>query len=341
MAHAYIRVGAMLLATILCSGCESIDKTRASHPVAPVGPRFTVVAREITTWQPVSAEVVTVDQSQAVARIAGILTTLNFHAGDDVHQGQIIGRIVNSQLGPQSEAYGAQAAAAQAQAASADADLRRVQFLYDNNVYAKARLDQAAAVASAARAQVRAIRSQESAVLALAGQGNVIAPATGRVLRADVPAGSAVAPGTVIAVLTAGATIVRLSLPESLASNTHLGARVRTSGFGAKPLSGQVVRVYPQVQAGQIAADVAIIGIGSQFIGRRVAAEIETGSHRALVVPAKYVTNAYGIDTVRAVAPDGSVNDVPVQTAPSDGSDAVEVLSGISPGDTLIVASSK
>ena len=46
----------------------------------------------------------------------GILTTLTVREGDTVAKGQVIGRIVDSQLGFQAGAYGAQAAVAQAQA---------------------------------------------------------------------------------------------------------------------------------------------------------------------------------------------------------------------------------
>src|SRR5204862_451695 len=102
-------------------------------------------------------------------RIPGILTMLTVQEGDRVAKGQLLGRIVDSQLGPQGGAYAAQAAAAEAQAANAQAELSRTRFLYDNGVYAKARLDQAQAGARAAEAQIRASRAQQAAVNAVAG----------------------------------------------------------------------------------------------------------------------------------------------------------------------------
>ncbi len=62
-----------------------------------------------------------------------------------------------------------------------------MRFLHQNGVYARARLEQAQAAASATQAQVRAARAQQSAVGAVAGQGTLIAPASGRVLRAAIP----------------------------------------------------------------------------------------------------------------------------------------------------------
>lgn len=329
-------IAVLLLAILPLAACGSAPEPPTAKVAAPAGAKLKVAATETIDWKSASAEIATIDQAQAIARIPGILTTLNVRAGDLVRKGQAIGRIVDSQLGPQSAAFGAQAAAAQAQAAQAQADLARVRFLYENGVYAKARLDQAQAVAMAANAQIRAARAQQSAVGAVAGQGVVIAPASGRVLRADIPAGAAVAPGMVIATITAGDTVLRLTLPESLASQVHPGSRVRADGR-----TGAVVRVYPSVQAGQITADATMSGIDNSLIGRRLAAEVETGTRRALIVPTSYVARAYGIDTVTILAADGSTASVPVQTAPSSEPGKVEILSGITPGDTLIAVPAK
>jgi RND family efflux transporter MFP subunit len=275
-----------------------------------------------------------------LARIPGILTTLTVREGDMVAKGQVIGRIVDSQLGYQAGAFGAQAAAAQAQAVQAQGELSRVRFLYQNGVYAKARLEQAQAAASAANAQIRAAQAQQSAVGAVAGQGVVTAPTSGRVLRADVPVGSPVAPGMAIAVITAGPTIVRLEMPESLADKVHAGSRVTTSslnaGGGSGSGAGTVIKIYPSVTAGQVTVDVDMPGIENKLIGRRVAAKVETGARKALLVPAGYVTNRYGIDYVTILAKDGSAAQVPVQTAASAEPGRVEVLSGAAAGDTLI-----
>jgi RND family efflux transporter MFP subunit len=299
-------------------------------------------ASDTVSWQDVSAEIATVDQAQVVARIPGILTTLTVREGDMVAKGQVIGRIVDSQLGYQAGAYGAQAAAAQAQAAQAQGELSRVRFLYQNGVYAKARLEQAEAAAAAANAQIRAAKAQQSAVGAVAGQGAVTAPASGRVLRADVPAGSPVAPGMAIAVITAGPTIVRLEMPESLADKVHAGSRVTASSLNAGTVSGSgigtVIKVYPSVTAGQATVDVDMPGIDNRLIGRRVAAKVETGARKALLVPASYVINRYGIDYVTILAKDGSAAQVPVQTAASAEPGKVELLSGANAGDTLVGA---
>ena len=316
------------------AACGSADETARSVK-APAGPQLVLTASEMVAWQDVSAEIATEDQAQVLARIPGILTSLSVREGDMVRKGQAIGRIVDSQLGYQASAYGAQASAAQALAAQAQGELSRVRFLYQNGVYAKARLEQAEAAAAAANAQIRAARAQQAAVGAVSGQGVVTAPATGRVLRTDIPAGSPVAPGMTIAVITAGPTIVRLEMPESLGDKVQAGSRVSARGLGTGSGIGTVTKVYPSVNAGQVTADVDMPGIDNRLIGRRIAARVETGKRKALLIPVNYVTNRFGIDYVTVLTKSGAMQ-IPVQTAEVAEPGKVEILSGAAPGDKLL-----
>jgi RND family efflux transporter MFP subunit len=323
-------LAALLAGVVALAGCGS-DKQVEVPAKAPSGPRLTVAMSDAPDWQSVSAEVTTRDQAQVLARIPGILSSLSVRAGDSVRRGQSIGRITDNQLGFQASAYGAQAAAAGAQAGQAKAELDRVRFLYQNGVYAKARLDQAEAAASATVAQVSAARAQQSSVNAMAGQGAVVAPSDGRVLRADVPAGSPVTPGMVIAVVTSGPVLLRLDLPEGLAAKVTPGAKVQVDGLANE---GTVTRVYPAVQAGQVSADVMLPGLDARLIDRRLPARVAAGTHHAMLVPKQFVTTRFGLDTVTVVARDGTAMRVPVQTAPAQGGN-VEILSGVNVGDTL------
>ncbi|WP_157098713.1 efflux RND transporter periplasmic adaptor subunit [Novosphingobium rosa] len=324
-------LGLIVMLALPLAACGK-EEAPQQAPGMVAGPRLTLAAIETTDWQSVSAEVTTQDQAQVIARIPGVLTSLSVRAGDSVRKGQVIGRITDNQLAYQADAYGAQASAAAAQAQQAGAELARVKFLTANGVYAQARLDQAEAGARSAQAQIAAARAQQSAVRAVAGNGLVVAPANGRVLRADVPAGSPVAPGMVVAAVTSGPVVLRLDLPEALAAKVRTGASVRVEGMTGE---GHVTRIYPAVQGGQVSADVAMAGLDAALIGRRIAASLAAGTHRGLVVPRGFVTARYGLDYVEVVGKDGTASTVPVQTAPAtDGK--VELLSGVSAGDVLV-----
>ncbi|WP_447932487.1 efflux RND transporter periplasmic adaptor subunit [Sphingopyxis fribergensis] len=329
----------MALSLSACGGDRPASGP-AEKSAGIAGEQLRLAPSTVTDWKDVGALVTSVDMADARARIPGILDSLNVREGDVVRKGQVIGRIVDSRLGYEGAAFGAQAAAAQAQAAQADAELARVKYLHANGVYAQARLDQAEAAAGAARAQVNAARAQQSAVGAVAGQGAVVAPSAGRVLVAQVPAGSAVVPGTSIATMTSGPMVLRLELPETLGDKVRVGSAVIATGLADKatPIAPHttVSRVFPSVTGGQFSADVQMPGLPSQMVGRRVTARVAVGERQALIVPRRFVETSYGTDYVTIRVGKDATSRVPVQIAPSDDPTRVEILSGAATGDTLI-----
>lgn len=333
-AHRWMWLAAAGLALASCGAEEQAAPAEAR---LPAGEQRRLALSEIADMQAVGAEIATRDQAEALARIPGTLTSLSVSAGDMVRKGQQIGMIVDARLGFETAAAGAQVAAAQAEAARADAELARIQDLYDKGVYAKARLDQSVAASKAARAQVAAAAAQRGASASVAGQGAVLAPASGRVLRADIPAGSVVAPGMSIATVTAGAPVLRLDLPESLAGKVQTGARVRVRGedMPVAQREGRVVEVFPAISAGTVRVDASLPGLTTEFVGRRVDAEVEVGRRKALVVPRRFVTTRYGIDQVEVVDKQRGLGIVPVQIAPTGDPELVEILSGVGPGDVI------
>jgi RND family efflux transporter MFP subunit len=262
---------------------------------------------------------------------------LHVRAGDSVARGQRIATVTDSRLGYEASAASAQVAAADAEALRARAELARIEDLYRNNVYAKARLDTAIAMASAADARAKAARAEQGARATGIDQGNVLAPARGRVLRADVPAGSVVSPGQSIATITAGPPVLRLMLPESLAAKLRIGAPVTLAEPISGARTGQIVQIYPAIAGGHVIADASVPGLSERFIGRRAGAGIETGRRTAVAVPRRFVSTRFGIDYVDVVA-GATVSAVPVQIAAVPGTETVEVLSGVGAGETIFRA---
>lgn len=327
-------------AMFMLAACGSGGDEGQAQQKLPPGEQLRLAQTEIADMKAVGAEVTTRDQAEALARIPGTLVQLDVREGDVVTRGQRIGLIIDARLGFETGARSAQVAAAQAEATRARADLSRIQDLYDNQVYAKARLDQAVATAHAADAQLAAARAQQGASASVAGQGIVLAPASGRVLRSDIPAGAVVVPGMSIATVTAGPPTLRLALPESLADTVRPGARV-TLAADALPggmRSGTVTQVYPAITNGSIRVDATVPGLTTEAVGRRLSAAIEVGKRRALVVPRRFIATRYGVDYVSIVTANHALNQVVVQTAPAPDPDTVEILSGARPGDTLFAA---
>jgi RND family efflux transporter MFP subunit len=327
-----------LLAVVLAlplAGCGGHAPEPPSRPAAARG--LLVVRRSLVDdLKPVAATVTTRDMAEARARIGGVLVRLDVREGDWVRRGQLIGVVSDARIGFETRAYAAQAAAAQAEAVRAQADLGRIRDLYSHGVYAKARLDQAEAAARAARGMADAARAQTGASAALAGQGAIVAPAEGRVLHADVPAGSVVTPGMSVATLTAGPAVLRAEIPEADASGLRVGEAVPLLDDAGRALgTASVTQVYPAVTAGRIVADLTGPGLDGGAVGRRVRLRLPTGRRPALMIPRRYVISRFGVDYVRVRGRDGGFADAPVQLASEAAGDQVEVLSGVAAGDVL------
>ena len=317
------------------SACGQEPEVAAAAPAR--GERLVVAETVIDAVKPASAVVASRDLGEARARIPGTLTQLNVREGDTVRQGQVIGVVTDNRVGLETAAFGAQVAAAEAEAARARADLTRIQILFDKGIYAQARLDQALAASQAANAQVRAARAVRSASAETGAQGRILAPSSGRVLTADVPAGSVVNAGQSVATITAGPLVLRLELPEAQGRNLRVGQSVVGSSEDLPGVSaGTIAQVYPASTAGQTTADISVAGLGSDRVGQRVTVQVPVGTRRALVIPRRFVSTRYGIDFVRTVDRAGRVSEAPVQLGGPAGDDRVEVLSGLAAGNVVL-----
>lgn len=314
-----------------------------SHGPAQASERFVVQERTVPDYKTVAATLTTRDMGDARARIAGTLTALRVREGDVVTKGQTLALVSDQKLSLESQSRSAQAAALKAEHDRAAAELARVRAVYDKGFYSKARFDQAVAAAKSAESAWKAAVAAQAVVTEQAGQGQVLAPAAGRVVRASVPAGSVVMPGDVIAVVATNDAVVRVEVPEREGRALKQGDAVRLVSNAALPEERQAAtlirEVYPQVRNGRITIDLEAKGIESGFVGERVRVLVAVGTRPAFVIPSDYVTTRFGVDYVRLAAKSGTL-DIPVQRgqriAVEGVADGIEILSGLKAGDVLL-----
>ncbi|MFA7263460.1 MAG: efflux RND transporter periplasmic adaptor subunit [Caulobacter sp.] len=331
--------GAILGVALLLVACGGAPESKPTEATSARGERLTVRSSMVVDYKPVAATVTTRDMGEARARIGGTVTRLNVRAGDYVRKGAVIAVIADQRLTFETSAYDAQVAAAAAEASRAQADLKRIRVLFDKGIYAQARLDQAEAAARAAQAGLAAARAQRAASAEVGAQGAVLAPTTGRVLRADVPAGSVVTPGQSLATITAGIALLRAEIPESQARALKVGDTVTLDpqDLAAAPTAGAILQLYPSVTAGRVTVDISVPGLAADLVGQRVRVRIKAGERPAVTLPRRFVSTRFGVDFVRLVDRSGQASDVAVQLAPASDPDRVEVLSGLTIGDTIVV----
>jgi hypothetical protein len=166
-------------------------------------------------------------------------------------------------------------------------------------------------------------------------------------LTVPVTKGSVLMPGEAVARIAVGGYFLRLSLPERHAAELHVGDTVTVGGRGisilpgdapAKPRAGRLVKVYPQIDAGRVLADVEVDALDDYFVGERTLVWVPVAQHAVLAVPPDALTLRYGVDYV-AVRQGGEPVDVaviPGQHFDTPEGPRVEVLSGIEDGDEIV-----
>jgi len=281
------------------------------------------------------------------ARIGGVVQDVRVSEGDHVTKGQVIALIVDDKLALQLRAAEARLEALNSQLANARLELERAEQLRASGTGTQTRVDQARTQFEVATNQAAAAVAEKAVVGQSAKEGEVLAPATGRVLTVSVTLGSVVMAGEDVARVAPGPYYLRLSLPERHAAEIVEGAQVAigerglVQDIGELPAvhSGRISKVYPEIADGRVSADVEIEGIGDYFVNERTLVSIPVGKRSALAVPPEAIRTVHGIDYVRLASDNGEM-DVAVilgEIVGDDDARRVEVLSGLRAGDRVVL----
>ena len=308
------------------------------------GGEVKVEVRPLPDYKSVFARVESRDVVPARARIGGSIVSLAVEEGSVVKAGDVIAIVVDDKLALQLQALDARIAALGSELANAGTELARGKKLLGQGVVPKSRVDALQTQSDVLTRQVEAATAERSVLVQQGSEGQVIAPAPGRVLSVPVTKGSVIMPGETVARIAGGGYFLRLSLPERHAARIQQGDTVRVGarGIGAdtadKARAGKLVKVYPELEGGRVIADVEVDGLGDYFVGERTLVWIPVETRNVVSVPAAAVSNRHGVDYVTLKGSEGPL-DVPViigASMPAADGEQVEILSGLAAGDTVI-----
>lgn len=327
----------ILTACLILAAALAVSRAEAAE--------FIVKATTITEMKAVFGQVESRIVVPARARIGGSVREIRVTQGDQVKEGQTVARVVDDKLALQLNAADAKIEALNSQLANARIELERAQQLRASGTGTQSRLDQARMQFEVTTNQIAAARAEKSVIEQSALEGDVVAPASGRVLTVPVTLGSVILPGEEIARIAPGPYYLRLSLPERHAAEIAQGADVLVSERGltrspeeiATALAGRIVKIYPEIADGRVIADVEVAGIGDYFVNERTLVSIPVGKRTALAVPQQAIRTVHGIDYVRIVTAEGDM-DVAVilgEVFELDSEKRVEVLTGVTEGDRI------
>ncbi|MCA1909777.1 MAG: efflux RND transporter periplasmic adaptor subunit [Magnetospirillum sp.] len=294
-----------------------------------------VKTREVEDLKAVFATVESVDQVLARARIPGTVSGLLVDEGSRVEAGERIATIGDPKLALATAGIDARLKAAEAERDLAEIEFRRSQDLLAKGAATQARVDNARTRLDVAVRNIAAIRAEKQVSAERSGEGAVLAPTAGVVLKVPVTQGSVIMAGETVAVIAAENYILRMALPERHARFLKVGDKVLVGprsllAGDAPPRQGNVRQVYPQIEDGRVMADVAVEGLGDFFVAERVPVHVATGKRPTIVIPREAVSRRFGLDyvTVKDSGP------VVVQLGQAVD-DSVEVLSGLRDGDVV------
>ncbi len=315
--------------------------------VATAADTFVVKERSIDDLKAVFGTVRSTDEINARVRTGGTVASLAINKGSEVKMGDVLATVTDEKLALRMRALDALIVGLRSRAKTARAELERQQQLAKKGYAASAKLDQARAASEVAANALKSAEAERQVITQQVKEGDVLAPANGRVLTIPVTVGSVVMPGETIAKIAANDYVLRLELPERHARFIKKGDPVIVAGRELSTTSDAPVRkgiitlVYPELQDGRVIADAKADGLGKYFVGERVLVWISGGKRRTIIVPRAYLFRHFGLDYVRLQGKDGKTMDVVVQPgqparAEEGGSDFIEVLGGLRAGDRLV-----
>lgn len=306
---------------------------------------FAIFEQNVDDLKAVFATVRSKDRIEARVRTPGTVVALKIDEGAHVDPGQVLALVADPKIALKIKSLDAQIVGLESRLATARLEYERTEQLLQRNVAPQARVDQLKTAFDVVTNELKSARAERLVAEEQVSEGQVLAPAAGRVLKVPVTEGSVVMAGESVATIAANEYLLRLELPERHARFMKKGDSVKIGARGLaadqKSLSeGRIVQVYPELQAGRVIADAEVGTLGDYFVGERALVWISAGKRRTIVVPADHVFKRFGLDYVRLSQENGSAIDVVVQLgqmAPlPEQTDGVEVLSGLKPGDAIV-----
>ncbi len=309
---------------------------------AALAETLTVTQQAVSDEKAVFATVESISVVPARGRIGGTVARLDVREGDRVSAGQAIATIGDEKLVLQMKSLDAQIEALQAQANQAQIDFTRTEGLVERGIVPRVKLDEQRTALNVADNGLRAKAAERAVINEQLNQGQVLAPADGRVLKRLITVGSVVLPGDPIVTVAQQNFKLRLRVPERHARLLKAGDRIRIDGAeltGEASRWGVIDLVYPQIEEGRVIADATVEGLGEYFVGDRLRVWISGGNAARLRYSGKLCD-----DPIRhrlRPAQQGRRNDRRAGAArPRNAKaclpDGLEILSGIRPGDQLV-----
>jgi membrane fusion protein (multidrug efflux system) len=338
-----------LSALTALNACSKGDKASAAETAKSetmvVGPENITVAANgsIMTGPSISGTLEPDREAVLRAQVSGSVLQTYADQGQAVNAGTVLARIDASGIQDAYTSARAGLVSARNAADVAAKDLARNEKLLAAGAIAERDIDQSRRASIAAQAALEDANSRLATAEKAYRSTTVTAPFSGVVSERPVSAGDVVQPGTALfTVVDPSSMRLEASVPAEQLASIRIGVPVNftVSGYPGRQFVGRITRINPTADptTRQVRIYVSIPNEGRALVGGLFATgRMSTATKMGLVVPQSAVDVRGSIPSVMRVK-QGKAEKVQVQIGLTDKtSETIEVLSGLQPGDTLLL----
>lgn len=338
-----------LSALIVVNACSRGDKASASETTKMetmvVGPENITVAANgsIMTGPSISGTLEPDREAVLRAQVSGSVLQTYADQGQAVNAGTVLARIDASGIQDAYNSARVGLVSARNAADVAAKDLARNEKLLAAGAIAERDIDQSRRASIAAQAALEDANSRLASAEKAYRSTTVTSPFNGIVSERPVSAGDVVQPGTALfTVVDPSSMRLEASVPAEQLTSIRIGVPVNftVSGYPGREFVGRITRINPTADptTRQVRIYVSIPNEGRALVGGLFAnGRMSTATKIGLVVPQSAVDVRGSIPSVMRVK-QGKAEMVPVKIGLTDKtSETIEVLSGLQPGDTLLM----
>lgn len=338
----------MVLAVFACRGEETETGAAPVEQAITVGSENIAVASvaELRSGPTISGSLQPKTEARVRAEIGGPVERTYAEEGQRVREGALLARLDDTAV---RDAYlSAKSAVRTAESAlqNAQRNLERSTRLTQAGALAERDLETAQLNATNAEGTLADARARLSSAEKQLAQTTVRAPIGGAVSERQVDAGDVVQVGAeLFRIVDLGSLRLEAAVPAAEIDRLKTGMPVdfNVSGFDRR-FTGRIERINPSVDpaTGQVRIYVAIPNEQQSLVaGLFAEGRVATDSREATSVPMSAVDQR-GTQPVLHVLKGGRVRQVTVQLGVRDeATDLVEIASGVTPGDTVLLGSAQ
>jgi len=338
-------------ACVLLTICEAAVAQGSPPPAVTVTP---VASREVTATGDFIGRVVAIDKVDVVARISGFINERNFTEGQQVKTGDLLFRIEPDTYKAAVDQQTANLAKAKATEVNANLQLQRGQELVRNQNIPQSEVDQRAANAQAAHADVMQAQALLEQAKINLGYTEIRSPIDGRIGIANFTVGNLVSPssGTLATIVSQDPIYVTFQASEadviaykhriaaSADKNPHVTIHIKLPDGTIYPHPGltNLLDVQVQPDTDTVLARAQLPNPEGMLIpGGIVGVQVERGGPQSLlVVPQSAVQLDQAGHYVMVVGADNKVEQRRITVGVEQGRDIV-VTKGLKQGELIIV----